>query len=405
MKNFMHRLASACLLLLTVSLAACVDDDYDLSKDIDMTMTVGGSYLAIPTSSSERIPLKDLVELKEGTSFDTVKVAGEVWSNSQRGDYYVYSSTETLPEPDWHAPRTLPTRAKLSIPPIENWLEVTGVPDFLINNEANLDLSNPCITLYVDNTLSEPVQPDELLLRSFHSTELIHELAVPLNGISIPANAAHHTIDIVRKGTPSSHTVVEPELSTLLRRIPNLLYSQATIHDVNYTGNLDGNLSEPLQIKMALLVPVSFGKNFEVTYADTLDNWNSDLKDIEVRKLQVTVNSSNEIPLDFELLRVTAIDTEGEALPDVKVEVDRVNRHIRGGIKGTPGAGNLQVTLTAASGGMKTLDGLRYELRGTADELAIGRTMNSNQTLHFTAIKLVVLDGIKIDFNDDEDKW
>lgn len=52
-----------CLMLSSLGLTtACVDDSYDLSKDIDMTVTVGGD-LTTPGNSSEDITLEDLLDI------------------------------------------------------------------------------------------------------------------------------------------------------------------------------------------------------------------------------------------------------------------------------------------------------------------------------------------------------
>ena len=44
---------------------ACVDNDYDLSKDIDLTVTAGGKYFTIPASSTEHITLDRIFDLDD----------------------------------------------------------------------------------------------------------------------------------------------------------------------------------------------------------------------------------------------------------------------------------------------------------------------------------------------------
>lgn len=52
-----------CLMLSSLGITtACVDDSYDLSKDIDMTVTVGGD-LTTPANSSEDIKIGDLLDI------------------------------------------------------------------------------------------------------------------------------------------------------------------------------------------------------------------------------------------------------------------------------------------------------------------------------------------------------
>lgn len=68
MKQRMTRRALNCLLLSALGLTtACVDNSYDLTKDIDLTITVGGD-LTTPGNSSEEITLDDLFDVDYETS-------------------------------------------------------------------------------------------------------------------------------------------------------------------------------------------------------------------------------------------------------------------------------------------------------------------------------------------------
>lgn len=69
----MTRRALNCLLLSALGLTtACVDNSYDLTKDIDLTITVGGD-LTTPGNSSEEITLDDLFDVDyEASDLDTL---------------------------------------------------------------------------------------------------------------------------------------------------------------------------------------------------------------------------------------------------------------------------------------------------------------------------------------------
>lgn len=45
---------------------SCVDNKYDLDKDIDMTVNVGGEHLTIPAGSSDTAYLSKIIEVEEG---------------------------------------------------------------------------------------------------------------------------------------------------------------------------------------------------------------------------------------------------------------------------------------------------------------------------------------------------
>ena len=75
---------SCAFILLSSCMTACVDNDYDLSKDLDMTVTVGGENLTIPASNTKDITLEKIFDLDEGS---TVKAdANGNYALSQTGE-------------------------------------------------------------------------------------------------------------------------------------------------------------------------------------------------------------------------------------------------------------------------------------------------------------------------------
>ena len=62
-KHFKTRAFQGLFLLSLLGFSACVDNDYDLSKDVDMTITVGGENLSIPGSNTDLITLEKIFDL------------------------------------------------------------------------------------------------------------------------------------------------------------------------------------------------------------------------------------------------------------------------------------------------------------------------------------------------------
>ena len=54
------------LLSFPLWMVSCVDNKYDLNKDIDMTINVGGEHLTIPAGSSDTAYLSKIIEVEEG---------------------------------------------------------------------------------------------------------------------------------------------------------------------------------------------------------------------------------------------------------------------------------------------------------------------------------------------------
>lgn len=66
-RKWMKGIMYCFLFFVTMGFASCVDGQYDLDKDVDMTVTVGGD-LTIPGSSTEEITLKKIFDLEEDSN-------------------------------------------------------------------------------------------------------------------------------------------------------------------------------------------------------------------------------------------------------------------------------------------------------------------------------------------------
>ena len=66
-------LIAAALLLTSFGITtSCIDNSYDLNRDIDMTISAGGEHLAIPVGYTEKITLDKIIELDEGDDLQIV---------------------------------------------------------------------------------------------------------------------------------------------------------------------------------------------------------------------------------------------------------------------------------------------------------------------------------------------
>lgn len=170
MKQKMTRRALNCLLLSTLGLTtACVDNSYDLTKDIDLTITVGGD-LTTPGNSSEEITLDDLFDVDYATSdLDTLDngdfilcVNGEpTSSNVEVEDVTVDRATahkisrDLIFMSDWLENDETPALPIEDLNP--EWeLKNNDIPDDVVDLEFADDIQNNEVSLRLDlegNTL------------------------------------------------------------------------------------------------------------------------------------------------------------------------------------------------------------------------------------------------------------
>lgn len=81
-----------------MAMTSCVDNDYDLTKDIDLTVNVGGD-LTLPASSTERYTVAQILDLGENSS---IKPDGELYGLAS-GDYVLVQGGD-------------PTNSSVSVP-------------------------------------------------------------------------------------------------------------------------------------------------------------------------------------------------------------------------------------------------------------------------------------------------
>lgn len=84
--------STGALVAVGLVLSACVDKDYDLSKDIDMNVTVGGN-ITIPASSTEKYTLPQILDLNENS---VIVPNGHLYGLSE-GDYVLVKEGNTSP--------------------------------------------------------------------------------------------------------------------------------------------------------------------------------------------------------------------------------------------------------------------------------------------------------------------
>lgn len=71
---------------------SCVDNKYDLDKDIDMTINVGGEYLTIPAGSTDTTFLSKIIEVEEGDMLQP-DVTTHVYHLTKKDDINVEPTT------------------------------------------------------------------------------------------------------------------------------------------------------------------------------------------------------------------------------------------------------------------------------------------------------------------------
>lgn len=277
-------------------------------------------------------------------------------------------------------------------------IRIDDLPDFLSDNNVVLDLTDPRI--YITLTNPSPVSVDvNATLKSYKNN--ISQGTAALENINIPKNCKDYTICVNQNkdrwdDTDNMMYVKVDNMSDLIKNIPDrieLTDVETSVVPEEVTIDLDRNYRIITDYKVD--TPLQFGPDTNIEYTETIDGWDADLEDMEFDRVEASMNVINEIPLGVRMT-AKAIDVDGNVLENVKVDMDV---EIKAGAIGAPTEQNVKFTLTTDDGKIAGLDGIEISVVASVDNSVSDVTLNENQTMQFTEIKLKLVGGITMDLN------
>lgn len=133
-------LHALCIGLAATGVVGCVDHDYDLSEDIDVTIQLGGDNLTLPGSSTDQLFLSKILDLEQGSSIKAVENDGEY--GLAKGDYVLIQDGNSSPS-RFEVP-------EVSLDHINGSTSTSVLPEFY-NPDGQSVISNP--TDMIHNTI------------------------------------------------------------------------------------------------------------------------------------------------------------------------------------------------------------------------------------------------------------
>lgn len=289
-------------------------------------------------------------------------------------------------------------------------VDFNSIPEFLNDDEANIDLSDPRIYLTIENTATlgmniqaelRPLDSDGNVITDENGNDIV----VNIGNSDYTADDAlfiepeeTQDFEISRTGSSSdtSKGIEVADLNRLLYRIPTQIrvdVTQADVPAVDYYVELDKTYD--VTTSYEILSPLSFGKDLYFVYRDTIADWQSDLEDLEITEVTATMNILNEIPMEMTLEGV-AIDSDKNIIDNITV---KINGTIAPGDLCNTSTAAISMTLISDGESFNRLDGIILKVNGVSTDESVGVVMNSQQTLKFTDVKLTIKGGITIDLN------
>ena len=293
------------------------------------------------------------------------------------------------------------------IEPTGSTVNLENLPDFLEDDATELDITNPIFTFIAKNPLEAPIILNGTM-QGEKNGSIIEGSTVILgrNGIDqqdIILEKGDNIIALSRLGTggpEGSKNIKVSNINDLIKKIPdvvkvdlNPLVEYATYYTVDLTT------SYAMESNYDIDIPLNFGSNLKIVYDETIDNFDLDLEDVDIKKAILSINAVNTIPLAMEIKNenVSALDANGNVIKDIDVTVEGTITESKDGKAEVSSTLNINLNETA-EGAISKLDGLKRKVTAVPGQ-ATDVQLLSTQWLQLTDMKLKIPNGIKVDLN------
>lgn len=293
-------------------------------------------------------------------------------------------------------------------------VDITGVPDFLSDDNVVADLANPQILLTINNEMNvaATVKATVTATKSGQTTATVQlpEMYIEKNSVSPTTQ-----ICICREKTPEltaqygeKNVYAVSNLSTLINKIPDHVSIGNVEARADQSQEATVEFGKPYHITPSYEVyaPLAFGKDAVIEYSDQFDGWNDDIDDLELSEntyVRLTADAISKVPAAL-ILEATPLGVGGADISNL-IEVNIKKGEVSAATDGeTAVTSPLEVEIREkVKGGLKQLDGLSYKVQGKATHNGTtveGITLNANKhTLKLNNIKVKLVGKIIGDFN------
>lgn len=289
-------------------------------------------------------------------------------------------------------------------------VDVTGLPDFLDDDDVVADLDNPQILLTVNNDMDVAATVSATVISTKEGRELarvtLPEMSVAKNGLSKICICRQKTSELTQQYGEANVYAVS-NLSTLINRIPDHI----KIVDVNAHAKPEMAtivFGEKYQVKPSYEVnaPLAFGEKANIVYEDSFTGWNDDIDELDLAEgtyIEVTANVENKVPA-YLTVKAYPVDAQGNNIEDkLLIEIPDEVAASTDGTTAVTTPITMKIT-PKVKNSLKQLDGLVFRLEGSAKSAngnkVTGISLNEREhTLKLNDIKVKIVGKIIGDFN------
>ena len=263
--------------------------------------------------------------------------------------------------------------------------DIDGLPDFLSDSDAHVELSDVKVNLQVESALP-------------------FDFGLKTNLVAMTGSTVNHNIAIGPLNFPAfkktSYTIDDPELGKILSPLPTrveardfdiIFYDSQWItveSGKNYGGTFSVGFEAPVSFTADTRLSLGIDEEFDVNLGKTGDIIKGETP------VDISLTAVNTIPLNFGI-EVQALDASKNAIPGVKAHFDKVAAGSLGNAQTTDV--KISFTLPANSSIIK---GIGLKMNAYSDKDFAGIPLNEKQSITVKNVKVGLPQGITTDLKD-----
>lgn len=289
-------------------------------------------------------------------------------------------------------------------------VDVTGLPDFLDDDDVVADLDNPQILLTVNNDMDVAATVSATVISTKEGRELarvtLPEMSVAKNGLSKICICRQKTSELTQQYGEANVYAVS-NLSTLINRIPDhIKIVDVNAHAKAEVATIEFGRIYHVKPSYKVNAPLAFGEKANIVYEDSFTGWNDDIDELDLAEgtyIEVTANVENKVPA-YLTVKAYPVDAQGNKIEDkLLIEIPDEVAASTDGTTAVTTPITMKIT-PKVKNSLKQLDGLVFRLEGSAKSAngnkVTGICLNEREhTLKLNDIKVKIVGKIIGDFN------
>ncbi|MEI8272134.1 MAG: hypothetical protein WCG08_05890 [Paludibacter sp.] len=276
-----------------------------------------------------------------------------------------------------------------------------NLPSFLSGGNSILDIVNPVLSLEIGNSLGIPMSIDLSLIPKKNGVAVANgtintTIAIAPAAILGQTTWSRYWISNYCKGYSAGFDTINVALQKLLRSVPDQVEISATPSITGLKQTVDlSSTNNSVNLKFAVNVPLSFGKDFQLQYIDTIPDLQKSMADIlkMTHSIDIIAVVENSIPLELSLI-ATALNSTNGIISGVTVSsVDKIKS---GNADGTAQISTIRISLKeTTTDAIKLLDKLILTVSAKNNSTVAGIQLNADQYVKLE-LKVQIPKGITI---------